>query len=814
MTQALRYRFVLALVAGCAVVALDALPAAAAAADGDEVRTRLSLTPGRVDVAQLTIKGFTPNRTPGQPALPQRDVRVALHPRADLATLRLEISSGPVDSVGAGRSLAANPPFRFALRGRVIESWGSAATRVAGGRDVDAYGRAVWPARVLTRGRVSNRRGLRVLHLSYAPLRYRASTGELLLDRATTVTVRYRLRSGNKFAADPQLRPYFARLQNSAQAKVWYNAAYARDTAVKPGYAIVISDALAKDSKQLAPFIAQKQRLGYAVTVVSDKDRASVQLADPNAGDAVRLRTWLQNNYKPLNLRYVLIVGNPDPRRDGVPMLMTKSLINQAANYIPAPSDSFFADLTGDWDVDKDGNYAVYPNDGGNGGVDFAVEVYVGRIPIYDGDVKVLDSILAKTIAYIDEPGDRAWRKRVLQPAAMLFFDKQYGDPTKRMDGADVADPIYKQVIESHGLTQTTLYETQGLSISNYTPDIPLTRENLIAEWKKGYGLVTMVGHGSSSGIFRHIWLKDGNKDGIPDYQEVLDPPFFSYDDLIQLDDSRPSIVFHNSCSNGTPEDPTNLGAGLLRHGAVATVSSTREAYVVLDSSIFNLVRDTIGLMMQNKSLGEALFVAKEQLSDKAGAIAWFTRLETSLYGDPSISLVSCSANADCDDGKLCNGAEKCTQGQCVPGEAVACTSDDPCTESRCDESKGGKCVATARPDGEACDDQKFCTVGETCQAGACVGAPRCAAPGNPCVASACDEAKKTCDVTPTAENETCHAGTDREGVCNAGICEPSSSCAVGGAPADAPGTLAGWALLALLGLAFAATRRKLRGRR
>jgi hypothetical protein len=745
------------------------------------VQTRLSLAPSRVELATLRIEGFRPSRTPGQPALPERELEVALHPDADLATLDLELASGPVDSLGERRSLRPNPPFRFLRDGRLVTHLGI-ARNLSAGRDLEAYGEGIFPRQPVERVRVSNRRGLLVLHLRYAPLRYRHAQGELLLDRATSVALRYRLKPAPAFAPDRLILPFLDRLENRDQAKLWYRAREAADTKTPVGYAIVIPDALAAASKKLGEFVKQKESLGYAVTVVKDADRAAIPVGTAG-GDAERIRGWLQKHYKTLNLKYALLIGNPDPRRAGVPMKMTESMAHDAQNNIPAPSDYYYADLSGNWDLDGDGKVAEFPEDGGAGGVDFAAEVYVGRIPIYDGNVTVLDAILAKTIAYHAETGERAWRKRVLQPAAMLFFKEEYGQSSAiRMDGADVADPIYTQVIEARGLKRTTLYETAGVDISKYKPDLPLTKENVIKEWQKGYGLVTMVGHGSSDGIFRHIWEKDQNANKIPDHDEVSDPPFLNYDDLIQLDDSHPSIVFHNSCSNGTPEDADNLGAGLLRHGAVATISSTRVAFVVLDSSIFNLVRDTIEPLLLHKSAGEALFVAKENLSGKAGNIAWFTRLETSLYGDPAISLVSCAKDSDCDDGNLCTGKESCQAGQCVAGKPVVCAAEDPCLEGGCDAATGG-CKTTPRPEGEACDDRQFCTVDDRCRSGKCVGSPRCSAPGNPCVTAVCDEKARSCDVTPIREGLTCHEGTAREGLCHAAICEPAQGgCAVGGA--------------------------------
>ena len=37
-----------------------------------------------------------------------------------------------------------------------------------------------------------------------------------------------------------------------------------------------------------------------------------------------------------------------------------------------APTDAYFTDMTGLWDLDTDGIYGEHPDDAGSGGVDFA----------------------------------------------------------------------------------------------------------------------------------------------------------------------------------------------------------------------------------------------------------------------------------------------------------------------------------------------------------------------------------------------------------------------------------------------------------
>ena len=656
-----------------------------------------------------------------------------------------------------------------------------------------------------------------MLTLRYSPLRYRHSTGELMLERHTEARISYRLTRRGTVRPDPQLVPFLKRVENAAEAWRWYRGARA-DTAQKPGYAIVITDRLRQASTELEPFIQHKEELGMIVTLVKDADLAAIQIGEQE-GDAERIRGWLQQNYQQLNLKYLLLIGNPDTRRAGVPMKMTHPLAHESDGS-PTPSDYYYADLTGNWDVDGDGNVAEHPDDvgeGGVGGVDFSPEVYVGRIPIYDENFVVLDQILTKTMAYIRDRGDHAWRRRVLQPAAMLFFRDEYGDPVPRLDGSDIAEPIYELAIEPAGFTQTTLYEEYGIDPAKVKGDSPLTQENLVSEWQRGYGLVTMVGHGSNDAIWRHVWISDENNNGVADYNEVEDAPFFTYDAVASLDDTRPSFVYHGSCSNGTPENAGNLGFGLLRNGAVGTISASRESLILFktgnlaesSANIFGVERDFTHHLLRNKSVGEAIYLAKEQLSENLGRISWSIRLQLNLYGDPSLALTTCETDADCDDDNPCTGVESCSVGQCLAGEPTVCVAEDPCVEGICD-SATGECAQQPRPEGEACDDQTFCTVNDTCQGGICGGEPRCAAAGNPCVEGRCDEEQRTCDLYPISEGQVCHGGTPREGTCGAGICEPASEgCSIqSSGPAGRPSALALVALLMLLVLRRGARRR------
>ncbi|MDC3955214.1 choice-of-anchor J domain-containing protein [Polyangium jinanense] len=84
-------------------------------------------------------------------------------------------------------------------------------------------------------------------------------------------------------------------------------------------------------------------------------------------------------------------------------------------------------------------------------------------------------------------------------------------------------------------------------------------------------------------------------------------------------------------------------------------------------------------------------------------------------------------------------------------------------------------CIVIPAPKGTACDDGKFCTTNDTCDAGTCVGGStnHCGIVPSPCSSVICYEDAKSCDVTPVNDGTAC-TPTDlcqKKGVCKIGEC-------------------------------------------
>jgi len=149
-----------------------------------------------------------------------------------------------------------------------------------------------------------------------------------------------------------------------------------------------------------------------------------------------------------------------------------------------------------------------------------------------------------------------------------------------------------------------------------------------------------------------------------------------------------------------------------------------------------------------------------------------------------------------CDDGEACSSDDQCDNGTCVG--SCGCQVDADCVDAppACKRfvCQGFECIAVADPalNGATCDDGAYCTVGETCSAGACAppagGQRDCSQQGDgKCKLGFCDEDQDACVDILAAAGSTCDDGDpctladqcDAVGGC-AGIAKDCSALADG----------------------------------
>lgn len=307
-------------------------------------------------------------------------------------------------------------------------------------------------------------------------------------------------------------------------------------------------------------------------------------------------------------------------------------------------TDHYYADLTGNWDLDGDGMYAD-PGDYLPGGVDFWPDVIVGRIPVYAsrdaGWVAALENILRKSVAY-ENSTDRDWRRSAL--LAMGFVGP-------KVDGSYLGHALETKVLADAGFTASgihTMYLDLGDNCrSPFPSDEPLVKDgdnevySVYNYWKDNpVGVTVMSGHGNQDVV------SFGQDCGVGTIRFNIENAKSLSSDNPELLYNKPSITFLSACSTGMPATPDNLGYVLLKTASVGTVTGTAWTYPTspfwyspiagstdqLSLSFFFLDN----LITKNYSLGEALYAATRSPINSSISNA----LAFNLYGDPSIRMM------------------------------------------------------------------------------------------------------------------------------------------------------------------------------
>ena len=117
-----------------------------------------------------------------------------------------------------------------------------------------------------------------------------------------------------------------------------------------------------------------------------------------------------------------------------------------------------------------------------------------------------------------------------------------------------------------------------------------------------------------------------------------------------------------------------------------------------------------------------------------------------------------CSTETGCEDGLYCTTGEACISGACTAGQPRDCSGmSAECVEGVCNEDSDS-CEGRPMQDGEDCDDGQYCTVDETCLAGACQGGQDrdCSAS---CIDGSCNENQDRCVGTNLDAGTPCDDG-------------------------------------------------------
>jgi len=602
---------------------------------------------------KIELEGFHSSGEPGNPELPNRFLDVLLPPDVDTGSIAIDTLLDESHEMNVTGEVIPAPPLAC---NETVE-WG-VDKEIRDGKNLLVYGRGeYYPDKVIEVSEISNRGVYVFARIRYNPVQYNPLSGRLKIHGNVVFKLTYRLTGQRAAAVKNAMMEKIAEEQfiNWNTAKEWYSQAFLASNS-QYDYVIVTTNTIKTGSSELNNYVNYLQNTrGFKVKVITETDYGN----EEGQQRAVNIRNWLKNNHLAMGIEYVLLIGNPDPDDPSdpsdsygdVPMMMCWPRRGAPDGYEEAPTDYFYADLSGNWDSDGDGYYGEYGQDN----VDFTPEVYVGRIPVYGDDYATLDSVFRKTMRY--PLSGISWRNRIMLPVAISNYANEDNSGYPRTDGLDLPKYVIENILPS-GWSHYVLYERAGLDpVPETAPyySAPLTRDNVVNEWRNGYGVVFWFGHGGSQGAYRKYWSFDDG-DGVPEFGEMLWVPFFSSSDAPGLNDSAPSFTFQGSCYNGYPEDGNNLGYALLKNGAIATVSSSRVSWYIVGNWSPRMLTDNVEIgyryiekLLKNKlSTGVALYEAKAMLPHDDG-VWWMNLFDFNLYGDPSVSLFNAISSITVD---------------------------------------------------------------------------------------------------------------------------------------------------------------------
>lgn len=564
----------------------------------------------------------------GEPSIPYQSIRVLLPPNADLTTVRATIIGSRWGAIDGDYDVKPVPPLAVQGCEETSVVW-PAGRNIVNGRDADIYeSDALFPLDPICKVDVQVMRGWKMAQILYAPFAYNPVEKQVLQLSGDAIEITFERTSpkgsqaGVDLTAADKVRESTV---NFAETSGEYGGyAVSADTG---RYVIITTGAIQAASENLTDFVASKEARGFTVQVVTEGTWGG------GTGDtaAENLRSWLQANYISLNIKYVLLIGNPNPSTGDVPMKMCYPQ-EYDLDYPDCPTDFYYAELTSnDWDKDGDGLYGEYLDDFSDS-PPRAAEVAVGRIPYYDGidDIGDLDHILAKIIDYENAPAASAsWRTNVLLP----MYPSDFPEPPFYYDtpAYHLGEEIKNDVLPGGWTYHRVYHEDYGLDPVPET--VPCTVASVTDAW-----------NGSDFGAV--FWWTHG--------EEITASHIMDLAHAATLDDDHPGFTFQCSCKNGWPEASNNLGYSLLKNGCIATVSASRNSWYEIGQTSFAGSATNSGMAFEYASrlideemyAGDALndlkwgvLLPPPSEEDRENEVLWMNYLDFNLYGCPAVGL-------------------------------------------------------------------------------------------------------------------------------------------------------------------------------
>ncbi len=552
----------------------------------------------------------------GNPDIPYRHFQVLLPANCDATSIRLDLDFIQWETLQGKYHLQPAPPVATRDNDDICVLYPE-DYHIVNNRNLTVYQNENWYPTIHTTEIYSGFKGTYLIASFDIPgFRYKPVTKQLQKIVGGVVSVYFDTKD---FSVDTE-QDFFPELPEdillTEDALSSYVSAPQDGVNTITGYAIITTSTIAAAATKLNEFINAKENMGFTVHLVTESQWGG---STGNTA-AENIRNWLQNNYSSLNLEYLLLIGDPNPSDGDVPMKMLWPR-NNATNYTQykkAPSDYYYSDMNGNWDLDGDGYYGEWGDDTGSGGCERTYEIIVGRIPYY-GSSTTLDQILNKLICFTFEPLSMSgWRQSVILPM----------EPSdKNTPGYHLGEAIKDNFVATKpGWTSHRIYDSD-YGLPDPPETTPCNYSNVYNAW--------IDDHPAAA-----FWWTHGGSTVAAD---IMNTTYAS-----MLNDSLPAFTFQCSCNNAYPEVSNNLAYSMLKNGSPGACAATRVSWYYVGQTYFNNSASNSGMTYEfaerlvgaENRCGFSLFDLKQDLSIYSDEF-WMNCCVFNLYGDPSLGLIT-----------------------------------------------------------------------------------------------------------------------------------------------------------------------------
>ena len=388
------------------------------------------------------------------------------------------------------------------------------------------------------------------------------------------------------------------------------------------------------------PLAEWKNQKGVKTVILNST--AGFSGSDP----AEKIRNMIKHYYETENVRWVLLCG--DAQDDLIPIryVYNPDLIRYGQGKTESlgddyykPTDFYYAELTGNWDLDEDEDWGEKASDNSfnRDEVDWTPEVYVGRFPASDLDQ--LKVMVNKTLNYETNPEVGDWMNRMLLAGGVS--DPKSSDDDDGEDESRLTNYIIQNYINP---TMNYTHLANWVSFEPPYPKYDLSSTSFETNFNNGFSTVIFAGHG------------DFNI-----YSDIIDGSIYSSGQANTCTNiNKIALIYADACATTSYDhNDDNIGEILITKenaGAIGYIGGLRLTwYLTNDYNLEKLNRANAKLFWEefymNKKFqqGRALYDSKiaylesDYIQNMPNALSYdYQRkqlLTYSLLGDPDIDI-------------------------------------------------------------------------------------------------------------------------------------------------------------------------------